>query len=88
MLTDDEKTEIRLFLWNELMAKHEVMQYFIRNKLAALMVSIARYDWPHLYPDFFSNIVEVMLLMPDLRVVDCVLVPRYGLLLFPQLYVK
>ncbi|CAG5045982.1 unnamed protein product [Parnassius apollo] len=59
-LSDNEKTEIRLTLWNELMAKHEVMLYFIRNKLAALMVAIARYDWPHLYPDFFSNIVELI----------------------------
>lgn len=60
-MSDHEKTEIRLTLWNELMAKHEVMLYFIRNKVAALMVSIARYDWPHLYADFFSNIVEVKL---------------------------
>lgn len=59
-LPDNHKTEIRLTLWNELLAKHEVMLYFIRNKLAALMVSIARYDWPHLYDDFFSNIVELI----------------------------
>ncbi|CAH0585650.1 unnamed protein product [Chrysodeixis includens] len=59
-LSDNDKTEIRLTLWNELLAKHEVMLYFIRNKLAALMVSIARYDWPHLYDDFFSNIVELI----------------------------
>ncbi|XP_053610107.1 exportin-6 isoform X2 [Plodia interpunctella] len=58
-LSNNEKTEIRLTLWNELMSKHEVMVYFIRNKLAALMVSIARYDWPDLYPDFFDNIVEL-----------------------------
>ncbi|KAJ8722135.1 hypothetical protein PYW08_004537 [Mythimna loreyi] len=59
-LSDNVKTEVRLTLWNELLAKHEVMAYFIRNKLAALMVSIARYDWPHLYDDFFSNIVELI----------------------------
>lgn len=59
-LSDNEKTEVRLTLWNELLAKHEVMVYFIRNKVAALMVSIARYDWPHLYDDFFSNIVELI----------------------------
>ncbi|XP_026326337.1 exportin-6-A [Hyposmocoma kahamanoa] len=59
-LSDNEKTEIRLTLWNELMAKHELMPNFIRNKLASLMVAIARYDWPHLYPDFFENIVELI----------------------------
>ncbi|KPJ08509.1 Exportin-6 [Papilio machaon] len=59
-LSDNERTEIRLTLWNELMAKHEVMLYFIRNKLASLMIAIARYDWPHEYPDFFTNIVELL----------------------------
>ncbi|XP_052741534.1 exportin-6 isoform X2 [Bicyclus anynana] len=59
-ISDNEKTEIRLNLMNELMTKHETMPYFIRNKLAALLVSIARYDWPHLYPDFFTNIVELL----------------------------
>ncbi|KAJ0176575.1 hypothetical protein K1T71_007754 [Dendrolimus kikuchii] len=59
-LPDENKVEIRLTLWNELMAKHDVMQYFIRNKVAALLVSIARYDWPHLYEDFFTNIVELI----------------------------
>ncbi|XP_068633751.1 exportin-6 isoform X2 [Battus philenor] len=59
-LSQNERAEIRLTLWNELMTKHEVMQYFIRNKLASLMVAIARYDWPHEYPDFFSNTVELI----------------------------
>lgn len=59
-LSDENKVEIRLTLWNHLIAKHDVMQYFIRNKLAALTVSIARYDWPHLYEDFFTNIVELI----------------------------
>ncbi|XP_045536531.1 exportin-6 [Papilio machaon] len=59
-LSENERTEIRLTLWNELMAKHEVMLYFIRNKLASLMIAIARYDWPHEYPDFFTNIVELL----------------------------
>lgn len=60
-MNDDEKTLIRLTLWDDLMAKHEVMVYFIRNKLASLIVSIARYEWPHNYQDFFSNIVEVII---------------------------
>ncbi|XP_060803531.1 exportin-6 [Amyelois transitella] len=59
-LSTNEKTEIRLTLWNELISKHEMMVYFIRNKLAALMVSIARYDWPDQYSDFFNNIVELI----------------------------
>ncbi|XP_045498530.1 exportin-6 [Colias croceus] len=59
-LTDNEKVQIRQTLIYELMAKHEVMLYFIRNKLAALIVAIARNDWPHLYPDFFNNIVELL----------------------------
>ncbi|VVC91234.1 unnamed protein product [Leptidea sinapis] len=56
-LSDNEKTEIRIALMNELMAKYKSMLYFIRNKFATLLVAIARNDWPHLYPDFF-NILE------------------------------
>ncbi|XP_072949316.1 exportin-6-A [Epargyreus clarus] len=59
-IEDNDKLKIRMMLMNELMAKHEALPYFIRNKLAALMVSIARYDWPHLYPDFFNHIVELL----------------------------
>ncbi|XP_041979043.1 exportin-6 [Aricia agestis] len=60
IMPENERTEIRLTLMNELMTKHKVMVYFIRNKLASLLVSIARYDWPHLYPDFFENIIELL----------------------------
>ncbi|XP_047503232.1 exportin-6 [Pieris napi] len=59
-LSDDEKVEIRMTLLYELTAKHDKMLYYIRNKLAALIVAIARNDWPHLYPDFFNNIVELL----------------------------
>lgn len=32
---------------------------FIRNKVVKLVVDIARHDWPHFYPDFFANILQV-----------------------------
>lgn len=32
----------------------------IRNKLAKLLVDIARFDWPHFYPDFFNNILQLL----------------------------
>ncbi|XP_012256638.2 exportin-6 [Athalia rosae] len=33
---------------------------FVRNKVVKLVVDIARHDWPHFYPDFFSNILQLL----------------------------
>lgn len=33
---------------------------FIRNKVVKLVVDIARHDWPHFYPDFFANILQLL----------------------------
>ena len=33
----------------------------IRNKLIKLIVDIARTDWPHFYPNFFTNIHELIM---------------------------
>ncbi len=33
---------------------------FIRNKLIKLLVDIARTDWPHFYPDFFSRLLDLV----------------------------
>ncbi|XP_066594212.1 exportin-6 [Prorops nasuta] len=32
---------------------------FVRNKVVKLVVDIARHDWPHFYPDFYSNILQL-----------------------------
>lgn len=55
-----EKSEMRMTLWNHLIENHFQLPAFIRNKLAKLIVDIARYDWPHFYPDFFTNILELI----------------------------
>ncbi|XP_012277726.1 exportin-6-A [Orussus abietinus] len=33
---------------------------FVRNKVVKLVVDIARHDWPHFYPDFFFNILQLL----------------------------
>lgn len=33
---------------------------FVRNKVVKLVVDIARHDWPHFYPDFYSNILQLL----------------------------
>ncbi|XP_034945488.1 exportin-6 isoform X2 [Chelonus insularis] len=33
---------------------------FVRNKVVKLVVDIAKHDWPHFYPDFFSNILQLL----------------------------
>ncbi|KAI4499252.1 hypothetical protein M0802_005512 [Mischocyttarus mexicanus] len=33
---------------------------YVRNKVVKLVVDIARHDWPHFYPDFYSNILQLL----------------------------
>lgn len=33
---------------------------FVRNKIVKLVVDIAKHDWPHFYPDFYSNILQLL----------------------------
>lgn len=55
-----EKLEVRNILSFYLMSSHEQQPIFIRNKLVKVLVDIGRQDWPHFYPDFFTNILEVL----------------------------
>lgn len=45
-----------------LMSGHASMSAFVRNKMAKLIVCVARRDWPHRYADFFTNVYAVWLL--------------------------
>lgn len=57
----ESRTHIKTTLYNYLLEKEISAPPFIRNKLTKLLVDIARYDWPHIYPDFFINILHVIL---------------------------
>jgi len=55
-----------------LIAGHTNMSSYIRNKMAKLVVCVARQDWPHHYQDFFTNIYIVReRLSPDCVIVTC-----------------
>lgn len=55
----ESKAEIRATLQRFLLAKHREVAAFLRNKLCKLVVDIGRLDWPHFFPDFFSNILQL-----------------------------
>ena len=55
----EDKTEVRRFLNEYLLSHHKKLPGYIRNKLVKVIVDIGRVDWPHFYPNFLSNIVEV-----------------------------
>lgn len=55
----ESKAEIRTTLQRFLLAKHREVAAFLRNKLCKLVVDIGRLDWPHFFPDFFSNILQL-----------------------------
>lgn len=54
----DSKAEIRATVHRFLLSKHREVPTFVRNKLCKLVVDIGRLDWPHFFPDFFSNILQ------------------------------
>ncbi|XP_046680832.1 exportin-6-A isoform X2 [Homalodisca vitripennis] len=60
VLMTEEKSELTTLLYKHLLARHAEFPHFIRNKLLKLIVDIARYDWPHFYPDFFMNICKII----------------------------
>ncbi|KAL5018253.1 hypothetical protein ScPMuIL_003975 [Solemya velum] len=53
----EHKMEIRSTLNRFMLASHPM---YILKKLAKLVVDIGRTDWPHFYPDFFSNILQLV----------------------------
>lgn len=56
----EERSQLRTLLYQYTLQRHALVPVFIRNKLLKLVVDIARYDWPHFYPDFFTNILTLM----------------------------
>ena len=58
-----DKTDIRQFLNEYLLSHHKTLPTYIRNKLVKVIVDIGRVDWPHFYPNFFSNIIEVLIIL-------------------------
>lgn len=55
----ESRTHLKTTLYNFYTELDSTMPHFVRNKLAKLLVDIARYDWPHFYPEFFTNILQV-----------------------------
>ena len=55
-----DRAEIRTTLNRFLSQHHTTAPQFIRNKLVKLIVDIARSDWPHFYPEFFSQMMSLL----------------------------
>lgn len=55
-----DRLEIRSTLYKLLLNHHKDFPNFVRNKLVKLIVDIGRLDWPHFYPDFFPNIIQLV----------------------------
>ncbi|XP_022916840.1 exportin-6 isoform X2 [Onthophagus taurus] len=54
------KEEIKHRLYGFYVEQDENSPHFIRNKLAKLMVDIAKIDWPHFYHNFFTHILVLL----------------------------
>jgi len=53
-----DRAQLKSVLY-QMALNHHSHPNFLRNKLVKLVVDIARLDWPHFYPDFFTNIMQV-----------------------------
>lgn len=42
------------------MTKHDSIPSYVTNKAVKCIVDIAASDWPHFYPDFFTNLLELL----------------------------
>ena len=42
------------------MKRHDKIPAYVRNKAIKLIVDIAASDWPHFYPDFFDQILDLL----------------------------
>nr|CAD7589242.1 unnamed protein product [Timema genevievae] len=56
----EERAQLKATLYHLTLENHHTVPHFIRNKLVKLVVDIARLDWPHFYPDFFTNILQLI----------------------------
>ncbi|XP_070580061.1 exportin-6-like [Ptychodera flava] len=55
-----DKLDIRNSLSKLLLSRHKAVPPFVRNKLVKVLVDIGRLDWPHHYPDFFTEIFHLI----------------------------
>lgn len=56
----EQRTELKGALDTYLIKNNVDCPNFLRNKLAKLMVDIARHDWAHFYPEYIANIIEFL----------------------------
>ncbi|KAJ1530853.1 hypothetical protein ONE63_005696 [Megalurothrips usitatus] len=56
----EERAQLKTALYQLLLQRHTSVPTFVRNKLVKLVVDIARLDWPHFYPDFLTNVIQLL----------------------------
>ncbi|RZF34382.1 hypothetical protein LSTR_LSTR008921 [Laodelphax striatellus] len=60
VLMVEEKSQMTSFLYQYSLERFHQIPPFIRNKLLKLVADIARYDWPHFYPNYMTNIISLI----------------------------
>ena len=60
LYTFSKQAEIRSQLHEYLMKRHESIPSYVRNKTIKIVVDIAASDWPHFYPDFFDQVLDLL----------------------------
>ncbi|XP_065193562.1 exportin-6-like [Sycon ciliatum] len=55
-----QKSELRQFIIEYAVRSHSQIVPYVRNKLAKVIVDIARQDWPHDYPHFLDTVIQLL----------------------------
>lgn len=56
----EEKAQIKSLMYAYILEKHGTQSTCIKSKSVKLVVDIARLDWPHFYPEFFVNVLQLL----------------------------
>jgi len=59
VMPGDQRADIRNTINHFLTSHHSSAPPFIVNKLSKVVVDVAKTDWPHFYPDFFTRILQL-----------------------------
>ena len=58
-LESGDKRDLRCLLMDHLLLNHSSLPTFLSNKLMKIIVLIGRVAWPHEYPEFFDQMMQV-----------------------------
>jgi len=61
-MNQSEREEVKSTIYSYLLqnvSSTDKCPHFVRNKMVKVLTDVGKFSWPHEYPDFLSNILQV-----------------------------